>query len=527
MEPNTQEILRQTELALERVLEQKRINDATAATLGPAIINALRPVLENGLKNMNVTVTPNIQIPKLEQPTVHVTVPEIKVPAPEVTVKVPPIKVPKPEVIVKLPANVQMNKKLDAIVKAILDQPTVNPTSMFDEVNFSRPLPVILTDHKGKPYIAGGGEGGAIASPIIRFMEGTASRQVSSINPLPVTGSLTVTPGAVFYASDAVGSMNMVQVAGNPIAVDQGVSNGGTQRVVQASDAVSSVYVTGFNATVAATILNGDGVARDSWLVSGITNTVIARLDSPDGPYSTSNPLPVVVSGGANTTAAALVDSGGIQYSGSNPLPITGPVVVTGITNTVAAAQVDSSGVAYSGSNPAPVTIVSGGNTSMIAVGDTPARTADAGAAPLKVGGIARTTQPTAYADGDRTNWGFDKMGRGLNRPLQVRELTMTAYATLSTGSETTLLAAIAGEYHDPIMIIGTNTSTAAIQVDLRAVTGGNIVMTWMIPASTGPIGLSLPVGWPQDATGNNWTIDMGDFTNTNVYFSALFSKEL
>jgi len=173
---------------------------------------------------------------------------------------------------------------------------------------------------------------------------------------------------------------------------------------------------------------------------------------------------------------------------------------------------------------------VSGSATSTLAVGDSPARTADNGGNPLKIGGIARTTNPTAYSDGDRSNIGTDSLGRMITRPLQVRGLIATAYASASTGAETTILASGgSGVFHDCIMITGTNASTASVTVDIRDTTAGSIVHTMVIPASTGPIGFSPSVPYPQSNANNNWTftIQGSDISNTSVYFTGLFSKEI
>jgi hypothetical protein len=122
----------------------------------------------------------------------------------------------------------------------------------------------------------------------------------------------------------------------------------------------------------------------------------------------------------------------------------------------------------------------------------------------------------------------FDDLGRQLTR-TQVRDLLSTAYVSLTTGTETTLLSATAGFYYDLVYIMGANASDAVATVDIRGVTGGNILMTLVVPPY-GTAGVSLPTPLPQtgsDGTGNNWTADMNDITGTTVYVSALFSKEV
>lgn len=138
---------------------------------------------------------------------------------------------------------------------------------------------------------------------------------------------------------------------------------------------------------------------------------------------------------------------------------------------------------------------------------------------------IARQTNPTAVADAAEVFGSSDDLGRQLTR-MQARDLTLTAYVSIANGTETTFRAAVAGSYLDLIYVMGANNSDAAVSVDLRAVTGGNIMATIQIPAN-GTAGISLPIPLPQDATGNNWTADLPDITGTTVTLSGLFSREI
>ena len=138
--------------------------------------------------------------------------------------------------------------------------------------------------------------------------------------------------------------------------------------------------------------------------------------------------------------------------------------------------------------------------------------------------GISRTSNPSAIPDGDEVKFSADDLGRQLVR-YQARDLIVTAYATLITGTETTLKTGIAGSYLDLIYIMGSNDSDVAVSVDIRAATGGNIQTTIRIPAD-GTAGVALPIPLPQDETGNDWTADLPDITGTTVTLSALFSQE-
>lgn len=220
------------------------------------------------------------------------------------------------------------------------------------------------------------------------------------------------------------------------------------------------------------------------------------------------------------------------QVSGSvdsvivNSGTITTVTTVTSVTNSLQATIIDSSGVGYSGSNPFPTTIVSGALTSTVAVGAAVSDAVDDGSAPVKGGGIARTTQPAAVADGDIVTSTHDKLGRQVTRNTQVRNLISTAYVSLTNGTETTLLAGVAGSYLDLMYLLGTNSSDVAVTVDVRAVTSGNIQTSLRIPANgTAGVALSTPI--PQDETGNNWTVDGPDETGRTITVSALFSREI
>ena len=239
--------------------------------------------------------------------------------------------------------------------------------------------------------------------------------------------------------------------------------------------------------------------------------------------------LDVYIGGSLNTTVSELA-------SGDNRLKVDGsavtqPISVTDIFATSATSnvvtpdnrvKVDGSGV----TQPISGTVtVSGSPTSVIAVGVTLHDSADDGDAPLKTGGVAVQTNPTAVADGDRVRFTADDLGRQLTRPVNARDLIQTAYVSLTTGTETTLLSGAASTFFDLIYVACANQSDAATQVDLRSGTANGVVLTIEVPAQ-GTSGLSLSVPLPQDVAANAWTADLPDITGTTVTVSALFSKE-
>ena len=369
------------------------------------------------------------------------------------------------------------------------------------------PISVQLRDHKGNPInlmenltqvVTGGGGGGKHDFFTIKGFSQSAFSEITNAD-----GNVKV--------AFATGAGGLTDTELRAAHLD----------VQQVSGAIDSVYVTGiFGTTITSGIINGDDRIRVSVETggSGLTNAELR-----------ATALPVIqVSGASDSVAATQVGTWNIGTV----------TTVTGVTNSIAANVVDSGGVPYTTSNPFPVSdaggsltidgsvTVSGSITSTVVVGDLVSDAADDNTAPVKVGGIARQANPGAVAAGDRVSATYDDLGRAVTRPLQVRDLIQTAYIQLTTGTETTLRAAVAGAYLDLIYVMGANNSDAAVSVDIRPVTAGNVVMTLQIPAS-GTAGIACPVPLPQTDTGNNWTADMPDITGTTVSLTALFSQEI
>lgn len=276
----------------------------------------------------------------------------------------------------------------------------------------------------------------------------------------------------------------------------------GALRTAAATDSVSSVVVNSGTVTAVTTITNSVAVVQ----LDRDGNPIV---QGPIGNGDQATALRVVIAGDSNSSVN--VQSGTIN-------------TVTSLTNFNGNAISTNQGA----TSPGTLRVIHAGDASVSTstAGDIAAAATDSGN-PVKVGGVAHTANPTAVTDGQRVNFTADKLGRQLTRPIQVRDLIKTAYVSLTTGTEATLLTAAAGTFADLIMITATNNSSAATQLDIRAVSAGNIVHTMYLPASTGPVGWTPPVPWPQDATGNSWTVDMPDQTGTTVYVSALFSQEI
>lgn len=486
-------------------------------TVGADLVTSLTPFLKElagSRESMLEDFKQAMQELNIEIPPAHITIPEIKVPA----FKIPEFpKIPAPQITYRAP-----DIKIPEFPQEMKIEGWVNFMG-YDKGLLSNPLPVQIRDADGKPVslpglftalanvMGGRGGGGSMGSAKTDFftLKGImdpSGNLYSSTNPIPVT----IASGGTATSASALVDSSGVQYSGSnplPVAISSGAG---------ATSAVNIVDSTGIP-------FEGANPMPTYQATAPTFSSAAALVDSSGVQYSGSNPLSVTISGAPATSASNIVDSSGAAYSGSNPIPVT---IATGSNNTVAAANVDSTGVQYSGSNPFPVTMVTSSVASTVVTGPSTVGTVDDGSAPVQVSGIARQANPTAVAAGAVVKSTHDDLGRQVMRPMQVRDLIATAYVQITNGTETTLKSAVAGAYLDLIYIMASNNSDAATTVDIRQVTGGNVIMTLQVPAN-GVSGVSLPVPIPQMDTGNNWTADMSDITGTTISLSALFSQEV
>lgn len=143
---------------------------------------------------------------------------------------------------------------------------------------------------------------------------------------------------------------------------------------------------------------------------------------------------------------------------------------------------------------------------STITTGDTASGSSDAGN-PNKIGGVGKTSNPTAVTDGQRVNAIFDKLGKqvvvGSIRDLKVNQITTITSST----SETTVLTAVASTFLDVYGVICVNSSGTATNVSFKDATSGTTRFNIYIPAGE-TRGFMLPESGAvaQSAVNNNWT---------------------
>lgn len=171
--------------------------------------------------------------------------------------------------------------------------------------------------------------------------------------------------------------------------------------------------------------------------------------------------------------------------------------------------------------------------SSIEVVGDVPSGGTDSGF-PVKVGGVARQTNPTAVSNLQRVHAMYDDVGRQITAPFQVRDLVGTAVATLANNAadnETTLLDGVAGELHDLVYVSVANASTGAVRVVFRDGTSGADLFNVSTPANdTRELNFAVP--WKQADPNMAWRVDFdtnanitnaNDVTNTTVRVMALY----
>lgn len=145
---------------------------------------------------------------------------------------------------------------------------------------------------------------------------------------------------------------------------------------------------------------------------------------------------------------------------------------------------------------------------------------------PVKVGGQARTTNPTAVADADRVNFTADDLGRQVVVLSQVRDLVTHQHTQIaSSSSETTIGTAVASTFLDLTSLVLTNQTATAVNCTIKDATAGTTRMIIALPASGGAV-LNFPVPVPQASVNNNWTCTLSSAAVTvNVF--AQFVKNI
>jgi len=125
---------------------------------------------------------------------------------------------------------------------------------------------------------------------------------------------------------------------------------------------------------------------------------------------------------------------------------------------------------------------------------------------PMKIGGKARTTNPTAVSDGDRVDATFDDIGRQVIAPHGARDLIVKQYTNINSTTETTILTAGgAGVFNDIITLV-IDTDSNNVNITFRESTAGSTV--WIAHLANAGQTVVANFGSPliQATANNNWT---------------------
>lgn len=168
------------------------------------------------------------------------------------------------------------------------------------------------------------------------------------------------------------------------------------------------------------------------------------------------------------------------------------------------------------------------GGTAVGVAGDVADDAVDSGN-PVKIGGVARTANPTSVAGGDRVNASFDDLGRIVVVPHQVRDLVVHQQTAITNSTtETTILAAgAAGVFHDILAIILANTdATDSAVVTIKDATAGTTRLIVPVPAY-GTVIIQLPIPLTQASAANTWTATVDVNTVGSLQVTVLAVKNI
>ena len=159
-------------------------------------------------------------------------------------------------------------------------------------------------------------------------------------------------------------------------------------------------------------------------------------------------------------------------------------------------------------------------------VGNVASGATDSGA-PIKIGGRAATSLPTAVTNGQRVNAQFSTTGKlvavgSLREQMGVQQTTIT-----SSTAETTIVTAVASTFTDLYALVITNTSATITKVTIKDATAGTTRLVLEVPATdTRGFTLSVDSAITQAVVNNNWTATCGTSV-ASVEITALFVKNV
>jgi hypothetical protein len=160
--------------------------------------------------------------------------------------------------------------------------------------------------------------------------------------------------------------------------------------------------------------------------------------------------------------------------------------------------------------------VVTGGVAGTVAIGGVTAASVTATGNPVRIGAIARTTNPTAVTDGQVSNVMTDKIGRVVVVQGAIRNLVAFQQTTIASTTTTAIsVTGAAGTFLDATSLTITNPNASMISVTVY--TGvGSVFQILDIPANSVVIqNFSPPI--PQASAATGWTISTGTTSTIRV----------
>lgn len=196
------------------------------------------------------------------------------------------------------------------------------------------------------------------------------------------------------------------------------------------------------------------------------------------------------------------------------------PVVVASDQAAITVAQATAANL------NATVVQATAANLNVQAVGNVANAASDSGN-PIKIGGVGINAIPTAVTNGQRVNANYDLEGRALIAFADRSQIVDGGAITISTTTETTILAAgAAGIFNDLTLLMLTNTSSTAVRVDIRDATAGTVKFSVALAANGGAIIPFNLVPRNQTTAANNWTAQLSAaVTDIRILATAVTRK--
>jgi hypothetical protein len=349
----------------------------------------------------------------------------------------------------------------------------------------------------------------------INFLQGVTTTNFTATNFTPGAGTIVLGAG-----SAAIGSVTITSTPGL------------TDTQLRASAVPVSLASVPTHA-----------VTLTSTTITGTVAVSNASLPLPTGASTSAKQPALGVAGTASTdvlTIQGIASMTALKVDGS---AVTQPVSLasvpthavtltsTTITGTVASTQSGTWNIGSITTLPALATganvigaVTQSGTWNDVITGNVAAGSAASGN-PVRIGAVARTTNPTAVTDGQVSNFRTNKVGDTISIQAP-RELVGMQTTTITTTTETTVLTAGgAGVFCDISSMSITNSSATAVQVSLKDATAGTTRQTWWIPAGGGgPMSFNPPL--PQTTANNNWTITLGAAV-TSIFVNVTYIKNI